>query len=222
MPELNLRTISLAVLGALAGALITAAVVLLARGGGNAPIQVLLPTPGQTSSQTDSEGGRKTLAPEDDAPIKVDIRGAVRTPGVYTLPPGSRLDDAVEAAGGVTDGADMEAMHLSIRVQDEGYYYIGRIGETPRPPIATASASTQIDNAGDSGSSSGGVIDLNAASVTLLETLPGIGEVRASAIVDYRRQNGCFQSTLEVTEVPGIGSGTYEKIRDLVTVGLCP
>ena len=104
MPELNLRTILLAILGVLAGALITAAVVLLARGGGNAPIQVLLPTPEGTSGQSGS--GLQLLAPRDEANIKVDVRGAVRNPGVYALPPGSRLDDAIQAAGGVTDEAD--------------------------------------------------------------------------------------------------------------------
>ena len=223
MPELNLRSISLAVLGALAGALVTAAVVLLARGDGNAPIQVLPATPDETIGQTDSEGGLHPLAPKEETNLKVDIRGAVRNPGVYTLPPGSRLEDAVEAAGGVTDEADREAMHLSLRVHDEGYYYIGRIGETPRPPIATASALTPTGGLGDSEpGSSDSVIDLNTASVELLETLPGIGEVRAIAIVDYRRQHGCFQSTSDVTNVSGIGAATYEKMRDLVTVNTCP
>jgi len=222
MPELNLRSITLAVLGALAGALVTAAVVLLAQGDGNAPIQVLLPTPGESNGQTDSEGGLRPPAPKEGANLKLDIRGAVRNPGVYTLPPGSRLEDAVEAAGGATDEADREAMHLSLRVHDEGYYYIVRTGETPRPPIASAFALTPTGGPGGSEPGSGGVIDLNKASAELLKTLPGIGEVRANAIVDYRRQNGCFQSTADVTKVSGIGSGTYENIRDLVTVQPCP
>ena len=222
MPELNLRSFSLAVLGALAGALITAAVVLLARGDDNAPIQVLLPTPGETIGQTDLDGGARPLAPKEEASFKVDVRGAVRNPGVYTLPSGSRLEDAVEAAGGVTDEADREALHLSLRVYDEGYYYIGRIGETPRPAIATALAPTSTRGPGGSEPGSGGVINLNTASAELLETLPGIGEVRANAIVDYRQRNGCFQSTSDVTKVTGIGLGTYEKIRDLVTANTCP
>ena len=222
MPELNLRSISLAVLGALAGALVTAAVVLLARGDGNAPIQVLLPTPEETSGQSDSTGGLQPLAPTGEANLKVDIRGAVRDPGVYTLSPGSRLEDAVEAAGGVTDEADREAMHLSLLVHDEGYYYIDRIGETPRPPIATALASTPASGLGGGESSSGGLVDLNTATLELLETLPEIGEVRAKSIVDYLQQNGCFQSTSDVTKVDGIGAGIYEQIRDLVTVSRCP
>ena len=222
MPELNLRSISLAVLGALTGALVTAAVVLLARGDGNAPIQVVLPAPDETIGQTDSDGRINPLAPKEDADLKVDVRGAIRNPGVYTLPPGSRLEDAVEAAGGVTDEADREAMHLSLRVHDEGYYYIGRIGETPRPSIASALALTRTGDPSGSEPGSGGVIDLNRASVALLLTLDGIGEVRANAIVEYRRQNGCFQSTSDVTKVAGIGSGTYENIRDLVSVNPCP
>ncbi|MCH8198849.1 MAG: SLBB domain-containing protein, partial [Chloroflexi bacterium] len=98
MPELNLRSISLAVLAALAGALVTAAVVLLARGDGNAPIQILLPTPEETSGQSDSDGGLRPILTSEEASFKVDIRGAVQNPGVYALPPGSRLEDAVEAA----------------------------------------------------------------------------------------------------------------------------
>ncbi len=219
---LESRVVASVLLGALAGALVTAAVVLLARGDGNAPIQVLLPTPGETIGRSDSEGGLHPLAPKDEANLKVDVRGAVRNPGVYTLPPGARREDAVEAAGGVTDEADREALHLSLRVHDEGYVYIGRIGETPRPPIATALASTPTGGPSGSEPGSGGVIDLNTASVELLGTLPGIGEVRANAIMDYRRQNGCFQSTSDVTNVSGIGSGIYERIRDLVTVKTCP
>ena len=219
MPELNLRTILLAILGVLAGALITAAVVLLARGGGNAPIQVLLPTPEGTSGQSGS--GLQLLAPRDEANIKVDVRGAVRNPGVYALPPGSRLDDAIQAAGGVTDEADREAMHLSRRVSDERYYYIAKIGETPRPPIAAAVASTSANSLGSGESSPGGLIDLNTASVELLETLPSIGEVRAKAIANYRETNGCSQATSDVTKVSGIGSGIYEQIRDLVTANGC-
>ena len=160
--------------------------------------------------------------PKEQANLIVDIRGAVRNPGVYALAPGSRLKDAVEAVGGVTDEADSEAMHLSLRVHDEGYYYIGRIGETPRPPIAAALSPTPTGGPGASEPGAGGVIDLNTASVELLETLPGIGEVRANAIVDYRQQNGCFQSISDVTNVTGIGPTTYENIRHLVTVNTCP
>ena len=116
MPELNLRSIALAILGALAGALVTAAVVLLAKGDGNAPIQVLLPTPDEVATGTDSGGALQAQLSQEGATLIVDIRGAVRNPGMYTLPPGSRLENAVEAAGGVTDEADMEATRLSIRV----------------------------------------------------------------------------------------------------------
>ena len=112
-------------------------------------------------------------------------------------------------------------MHLSRRISDEGYYYIAKIGETPRPPIAAAMASTPANGLGGGGSSPGGLIDLNSATAELLETLPSIGEVRAKAIVNYRETNGCFQSTSDVTKVSGIGSGIYEQIRDLVTASGC-
>ena len=202
--------------------------VLLARGDGNAPIQILLPTPEATTGQSALRGGLNPILPREEDNLKVDIRGAVRNPGVYDLPPGSRLGDAVAAAGGVTDEADIKVMRLSLRVRDEGYYYIISIGETPRPAIAAALASMPTGGSGPIGDSSGSgpgsssAIDLNTATAGLLESLPGIGEVRAKAIVDHRRQNGCFKSTSDVTQVTGIGSGTYEKIRDLVTVNTCP
>ncbi|PKB84156.1 MAG: hypothetical protein BZY88_00685 [SAR202 cluster bacterium Io17-Chloro-G9] len=222
MAELNLRSIALAVLGALAGALVTAAVVLLAQGDGNAPIQVLLPTPDQAVAGTDSAGALQAQSSQEEVNLMVDIRGAVHNPGVYTLPPGSRLENAVEAAGGVTDEADRESTRLSIRVQDEGYYYIRKVGETPRPAIATALASAPTGGASVGEAVSAGVIDLNTATVATLGTLPGIGEVRAKAIVDYREANGCFRTTSDITKVIGIGSGTYENIRELVTANTCP
>ena len=213
MTDSKLRTIAIALLAALAGALVLAAVVLLAGGDGNAPIQIMLPTPDEELGKAGLESGPAPRSPEVESELKVDIRGAVRNPDVYTLFPGARLEDAVNAAGGVTDEADKEAMHLSRRVQDQGYYYIHRIGETPRPAVEVASFATAPGAGG-----SNGLIDLNAAPVELLQGLPGIGEALAKAIVDYRDQNGPFRSILEITNVPRIGPATYAKIQGLVTV----
>ena len=213
----------IAVLTVLAGALVLAAVVLLARSDENAPIQIVLPTPEEPASPLiqgeiplSAPGSRKTE-------FKVYISGAVRNPGVYTLQPGDRLGDALAAAGGAVDGADLEAVNLARRVQDEAYYHVPRVGETPRPAVETASApprpaaSASSESAPDSA-----LIDLNDAPLALLETLPGIGQVRAQAIVDYRERNGPLKSVEEITRVQGIGATTYEQIRDLVTVGGAP
>ena len=156
------------------------------------------------------------MAPE----LRVYINGAVGNPGVYQLQPGDRLADALKAAGGAAAGADLAAVNLAQRVQDEGYYYIPREGETPPPVAASPNLSNSplsSDFPGNSGAGDG-LIDLNTATLEALTTLPGIGPARAQAIVAYREQNGPFVSVEQVMEVSGIGPATYESIRDLVKV----
>ena len=143
-------------------------------------------------------------------------------PAVYTLQEGDRLEDAVDAAGGATMNADLSAVNLALRVADEGYYYIPKLGELP-PPAALPPFSPggwEFSGGLPAGESSAGLINLNTANLGSLITLPGIGGVRAQSIIDYREQNGPFKSVFDVTRVPGIGKTTYEKMRDLVTVGV--
>jgi competence protein ComEA len=128
--------------------------------------------------------------------------------------------DALTAAGGAEAEADLAAVNLAQRVQDEGNYYIPKVGETPppvpvSPNVSTSPLSSDIAANTNMGN---GLIDLNTASTDTLITLPGIGPARAQAIVDYRERNGPFVSVEQVTEVSGIGPATYESIRDLVTV----
>ena len=125
------------------------------------------------------------------------------------------------AAGGVTADADLVAVNLARRVQDEEHYHIPQVGETPPPGAATVTGLVPSDNA-PSTVKDDGLIDLNTASVDLLDTLPDIGPVRAQAIVDYRERNGPFQSVEDIINVSGIGSATYEAVRDLVTVSSTP
>ena len=218
MPESRSGKLAIVLVALLAGGLILAAVILLFRGDDNAPIRIVLPTPEATGTgQSDVKYTEITAA---ESELKVYIAGAVRYPGVYRLQPGDRLEDALAAAGGGAEEADLEAINLARRVEDEAYYHVPRLGETPRPPVAEAAnpALGQGDSQENS-TSSGGLVNLNTASSDLLETLPGIGPVRAQAIVDDREQNGLFQSVEEVTRVPGIGSAIYNSIRPLVTAG---
>ncbi|MBM3943069.1 MAG: competence protein ComEA [SAR202 cluster bacterium] len=167
-------------------------------------------------------GGAVPLAAQPtqgEAEVVVYVTGAVQRPGVYTLQPGDRLADALAAAGGPAPGADLTAVNLARRVQDEGYYYIPRPGEKPpmaADPLAPEQAQGAVTPAAQ------GLVDINTASASALEQLPGIGPVRAQAIVDYRAINGAFASAEQVTNVPGIGPSTYEKIRHLITVGGTP
>ena len=213
-PKLALITAAL-----LAAAILAGAAVLLLRGDDNAAIQVVIPTSEQRSGA--STGPVNPAAPEAVEQLKVYVTGAVRRPGVYQLEHGDRLVDAVESAGGAEEGAQLDLVNLSLRVVDQGHYRIPRLGEAPgdvvtipEPPIQGASRT------GLAGSDRpDGRLDLNSAPAELLETLPGIGPVLAKAIVDYRESSGGFQSVEEITNVARIGPVTYEKIRDLVTVG---
>ena len=191
-------------------ALVLGAVVLFLRDDGNVPIQVALPTPGLEESGV---LGAAAVGSE----LRVYVSGAVRHPGVYTLGPDDRLDDALAAAGGPTGDAQLGAMNLAARVQDEGHYHFPGIqdtqlaGPTPAPDVTLGSSPNAVTPCG-------GLIDLNSAAAGLLETLPLIGEVRAAAIVSFREQTGPFQSVEEITSVSGIGPATYEAVRDLVAV----
>ncbi len=218
MPESRSGKLAIALVALLAGGLILAAVVLLFRRDDNAPIRIVLPTSEATGTgQSDAKYTEITAA---ESELKVYIAGAVRYPGVYRLQPGDRLEDALAAAGGGDEEADLEAINLARRVEDEAYYHMPRLGETPRPSVAEAANPVLGQGASrENSTSNGGLVNLNTASSDLLETLPGIGPVRAQAIVDDREQNGLFQSVEEVTRVPGIGSAIYNSIRPLVTAG---
>lgn len=192
MPELTARNIATMALVAATVAAVLAAVVLLARQDDNAPIRIIAPESQDTATQ-----------------VRVFVNGAVVNPGVYTLAPDSRVTDALAAAGGLTGEANIQGVNLALRLQDEAEYYVPKLGETPPAGSNMQQAQTQIQ---------GGLIDLNLASVELLDTLPGIGPALAGAIVSYRENVGPFQSIEEIQEVPKIGPVTYLNIRDLVTV----
>jgi len=221
MPEGAVRTAGMVVSAALAAAIVLAAVVLLSRNGDDVPIQILPPGQGSGTANPDLPA---------DGHVRVYISGAVRNPGVYTMMPGDRLPDAVAAAVGPADDAQLASVNLALRVVDQGHYNIPVVGETPVPQTGALSSAVgaQLGSVNSQGlisppaqgeTSTGGLIDLNLASPTLLATLPGIGPVLAQAIVDHRDDNGPFRSVEEISDVPRIGPATYQKIRDLVIVG---
>lgn len=142
--------------------------------------------------------------------LKVYISGAVVNPGVYQVRQGDRLVDLIVAAGGATADADLEAVNLAARLRDADHWRIPRVGE--------AAASRAARGIQGGAGANNARIDLNSATPELLETLPGIGRVKAEAIVAYREVNGPFSSVEELLEVRGIGPSTLEAIRDLVEV----
>lgn len=151
--------------------------------------------------------------------VGVYLSGAVINPGVYLVDGGSRLANVLLLAGGATAEADLTAVNLAALVQDEDHWHIPKRGEV-HPPSAGL---TQSMRNGDSAAAQNGLredgkVDLNSADTELLKTLPGIGEVRAQAIVSHRETNGDFTSVDGLLDVNGIGIGTVENIRKLVTV----
>jgi len=138
----------------------------------------------------------------DGATIMVHVAGAVRAPGTYELPDGARVTDAVEKAGPTSD-ADVHALNLAARLVDGQKIVVPRPGEVLVPA--------------DPAAGTGGLVELNSASQAQLETLPGIGPTRAKAIIDYRGAHR-FRRVEDVMDVPGIGPGIFERIREKVIV----
>lgn len=148
--------------------------------------------------------------------LVVHVSGAVAAPGLVHLPPGARIDDALRAAGGALDEADLSAINLARPLVDGEQIHVPVPGEEPRAdpaPVAAGGADEQSAAGGD-----GAPIDLNTASVTELEELPGVGPSIAARIVEHRERNGPFTSVEGLLEVSGIGPATLEEIRDRATV----
>jgi competence protein ComEA len=152
-----------------------------------------------------------------EAPIAVHVIGAVPRPGLYELPEGSRVQDAVDAAGGLLSEADPDAINLAAILEDgqqiDVPYGTGQeSSELPELP-GQPGESTQSDEAGD-------LVNINTAALDELDNLPGIGPTTAQNILDYRDENGPFAQIEDLLNVPGVGLTTFENIKDLITVGL--
>lgn len=143
--------------------------------------------------------------------MMIDIKGQVASPGVFELPTGARVKDAIAAAGGFLDNADPKAINLAMRVQDEMVIYVPAIGEeAPLVAMPTGGGSSQ--------SSSDGLININTATDAELMELTGIGPSKAAAIIAYRTENGNFAKIEDLTNVTGIGDKTFEQLKDGITV----
>ena len=169
------------------------------------------PTPGPTP-------------PHADGPVVISVVGLVHKPGLVTLAPGARIADALTAAGGALDGADLIGLNIARRVTDGEQIIVGIVA-TPGQPAAMGSSISSGAATGaptDAPSTAGktptpaGLVDLNAATVEELDTLPGIGPVTAAAIIAWRDANGRFTSVDQLGDVDGIGPARLEKLRDLV------
>lgn len=168
--------------------------------------------------------------------IKVDIKGAVKNPGVYEINSNGRVADAIEISGGLTNDADTSIINLSKNLTDEMVIIIYTKEEVAEmlkgstsikyiekecicPKIENdACIDNVIDNKPDTNTSNEQKVSLNSATIDELMQLPGIGEVKAKAIIVYREENGGFKSIEELLEVNGIGESTFNKIKDQLSL----
>ena len=142
-----------------------------------------------------------------DEKIFVDVKGAVKHPGVFETTKDKRVKDLIEEAGGLLDDADTSTLNLSQRVKDQMVIYVLKHGEKPK----------QISDGGSS-SSNTDVININTANKERLMKISGVGKTKAEAIISYREKNGDFKKKEDITKVHGIGKATFEKIKDKIEV----
>ena len=167
------------------------------------PAAALPPPAGAVSASASPSAG---AAPANT--IVVDVVGAVRKPGVYDFAQGARVIDAVRAAGGFLPGAEPQAINLARPLVDGEQVVVPKKGEAP--PAAAGS--------GPSAQQPGGKVNINSATESDFENLPGIGPVLAQKIVDYRQQHGPFRSIQDLMKVTGIGQKKFDSLQAYVSV----
>ena len=141
-----------------------------------------------------------------DEKIFVDVKGAVKHPGVFETTKDKRVKDLIEEAGGLLDDADTSTLNLSQKVKDQMIIYVLKYGEKPKQ-ISDSSSSSNTD-----------VININTANKEQLMKISGVGKTKAEAIIAHREKNGDFKKKEDITKVRGIGKSTFEKIKDKIEV----
>ena len=164
---------------------------------------------GVSFSNISNETNNKDEKAEDkhDEKIFVDVKGAVKHPGVFETTKDKRVKDLIEEAGGLLDDADTSTLNLSQRVKDQMVIYVLKHGEKPKQMSDGGSSSSNTD-----------VININIANKEQLMKISGVGKTKAEAIISYREKNGDFKKKEDITKVRGIGKATFEKIKDKIEV----
>jgi competence protein ComEA len=177
----------------------------------------------KTSAGDETAAGKASVtdSEEENQPgtVKVFVCGAVLQEGVYTLKEGSRIDSALKLAGGFAQDADTDYVNLAETVEDGQKIYFPREGEEVTEAQSKETATTSSSDAtGSQGQENSALVNINAADIEGLKTLPDIGETRAQRILAYRQSNGNFASKEDIKNVSGIGDSIYESIKDYITV----
>ena len=150
--------------------------------------------------------------------ILVDVRGAVVKPGDYMLAKGSRVQDALDAAGGVTSDANLDKLNLAKILSDGEQVLVPTRTASSASPNPTRANETPGAASSPVASATPGKLNINTASLAELDKLPGIGPVTAQKIIDYRQTNGVFKKVEDIRNVSGIGDKVFDQIKDLITV----
>ena len=196
-----MKTWQAVLFGVLCGLFGTGILYLISRPSRGAPIQLLpAPTP---------------------LPLFVQISGAVQQPGLYELPPGSRLNDAIQAAGGLSADADTSQINLAAPLTDGNLVTIPHKAELSSPVLEETDSAPSPDTRSGSMIETG-VVNINTATLEELESLPEIGPVIAQRILDYRTTNGPFTTLEAIQNVDGIGPVTFEQIKGLISIDPVP
>lgn len=162
----------------------------------------------------------KLLPAPTKEPIAVHVIGAVPRPGLYEFAEGARVQDAIDAAGGLLASASVDTINLAALLEDGQQLDIPyKAGEEPTTSNSNDDTSLELPGATEESSagSSQDLININTASVEELDSLPGIGPTIAQRIIDYRDENGPFQTIEDILNVSGVGPSTFEQIKDLIT-----
>lgn len=139
--------------------------------------------------------------------IFVDIKGAVKNPGVYQMKSGDRVKDALDAAGGLTVEADSQKVNLAKRLEDQMVIVVPKVGEEAQEiPAGVTSKEASKE----------GKVNINTATVEELKTLKGVGEKKAEAIIEYRKKNGSFKTKEDLMKVRGIGKKLFESFQERI------
>lgn len=206
---------------AVAAVVIIAGIVMMAAGFGQSELEI---THDETT-MTASEATQEISQPQT---IFVHVGGSVANPGVYEVPVGARVGDAVSAAGGMTESAARDALNLARELTDGEQIIVPVFEEQVQTPTAPTTAPTttapQISEPAttttpSTSSTAGGLININQATSSQLEELPGIGEATAAKIIADREANGPFKTIEDLKRVSGIGDKKFEQLQSMICVG---
>jgi len=192
----RMKSLQLIAIGVLCGIAATGLILLIATQPNGQPVQL--------------------IPPPTPAPLGVYVVGSVYTPGIYYFPQGSRVKDALIAAGGTTEKANLEAINLAAPLTDGSRVWVPAKGEFLADPQSPALGNSSTPVSTPSGENP---LNINTATQGELELLPGIGPTRAQQIIAFRQEHGAFNATTDLLAVPGLYQSIFEQIEELITIG---